>query len=163
MLKRGLAAVAALALAASLSISFVLIAMRTKSPSMLGAVRRFNRRVTNKVQLRSAGTPGAYASVVRHRGRRTGRQYETPVVPFPVDDDAVLVSLPYGPATDWVQNVLASGSAELVHAGTTYIVDQPEVLTTESMKQLFPAGEQRTHRLFRVEHCLRLRRAPSPT
>jgi deazaflavin-dependent oxidoreductase (nitroreductase family) len=163
MLKRLLAGIAALALVATLAIGFVMVAMRTKSPSMLGAVRRFNRGVTNKVQLRSAGTPGAYASVVRHRGRRSQRRYETPVVPFPIGDEGFLVSLPYGPSTDWVQNVLAAGSAEIVHAGTTYTVDQPEVLTTTSMKHLFPPGEQRTHRMFGVEHCLRLRRTPIPT
>jgi hypothetical protein len=73
--------------------AFVVVAMRTKSPRLLGAVRRFNREFTNKLQRRSAGAPEAYASLIRHRGRRSGRVYETPIVPF-VRDDEFLVPLP---------------------------------------------------------------------
>jgi deazaflavin-dependent oxidoreductase (nitroreductase family) len=135
--------------------AFVLVAMRTKSPAMLTVVRRFNRGVTNKLQVRVAGRQGAYASVIRHEGRRSGRTYQTPIVPFPTDG-GFLVSLPYGPSTDWVQNVLAAGSAVLVHDGTTVRVDEPEVVPTSLVADRFPTSEQRTHRLFRVEHCLRL-------
>jgi deazaflavin-dependent oxidoreductase (nitroreductase family) len=134
-----------------------MVAMRTKSPSMLRVVRRFNRASLNKVQLRSAGMPGAYASVIRHRGRNSRKEYSTPVVPFAVDDDFLIV-LPYGPATDWVRNVLAAGSAELVTGGATFAVDRPELVTVDSVEHVFPPGEQRTHRMFGVEHCLRLRR-----
>ncbi len=162
MLRRVLAALFALALAAAGWMVFVMVAMRSKSPKMLGAVRRFNRGFTNKVQMRNAGTPGAYASIVRHRGRRSQREYETPVVPFPVDDGFVIV-LPYGPSADWVQNVLAAGSAELVYAGETYTVDRPELITTESVKRVFPPREQRTHRIFGVEHSLRVRSSPPPS
>jgi deazaflavin-dependent oxidoreductase (nitroreductase family) len=160
MVRRITAALVVLTLAASAWMMFVVVAMRTKSPAMLTAVRRFNRGFTNKLQLRSAGAPGAYASVIRHRGRRSQRDYETPVVPFAVDG-AFLVVLPYGPSADWVQNVLAAGSAEIVMAGTTYAVDRPELITTESVRHLFPRGEQRTHRLFGVEHCLRLHGDPT--
>jgi hypothetical protein len=34
--------------------------------------------------------------------------------------------------TDWLQNVLASGSATLVHESHTYRVDHPEVLPIEA-------------------------------
>jgi hypothetical protein len=134
----------------------IVVAIRTKSPPLLSAVRRFNRAFPNKLQRRSAGQPGAYASVIRHRGRRSGRPYETPIVPF-VTDDGFVVSLPYGPTADWVENVLALGSAELVHEGRTVPVDRPEVVPVALVEDLFPPSEQRTHRLFRVEHCLRLR------
>ena len=160
MLRRVISAVAGLALAASAWMIFVVVAMRTKSPPMLRAVRRFNRGFTNRLQMRSAGTPGAYASIIRHRGRRSQREYETPVVPF-ATDDAFFIVLPYGPSADWVQNVLAAGAAEIVYAGETFSVDRPELVTTESVKRVFPPREQRTHRIFRVEHCLRLRRLPT--
>lgn len=140
--------------------AFVVVAMRTKSPRLLGAVRRFNRSFTNRLQRPFAGKPGAYASVIRHQGRSSGRSYETPIVPFAIDD-AYLVSLPYGPDADWVKNVLARGSAVLVHDGRTYTVDRPEIVATELVKELFPPSEQRTHRLFRVEQCLRVRRVDS--
>jgi hypothetical protein len=139
-----------------LFLAFLVVAMRTKSPQMLGAIRRLNRSVTNRLQ-RSAGKPGASASLIRHRGRVSGRSYETPIVPF-ATDNGFLVSLPYGPGTDWVRNLLAHGSAVLVTEGTTYTVDRPEVVATALVEELFPPSEQRTHRLFRVDHCLQVRR-----
>jgi hypothetical protein len=139
-------------------VAVLVVAMRTKSPVLLGAMRRFNRRVTNRLQ-RSAGEAGASASLIRHRGRSSGRAYETPIVPFATDDRGFLVSLPYGSGTDWVRNVLAHGSAVLVTDGHTYPVDRPEVVATDLVGDLFPPSERRTHRLFGVDQCLRLRRA----
>jgi hypothetical protein len=135
----------------------VFVAIRTKSPQLLDAVRWFNRTFTNRLQRPFAGKPGAYAAVIRHQGRRSGRSYETPIVPFATDDGFV-VSLPYGPTADWVENVLALGSAVLIHEGRTLTVDRPEVVPVAQVEDLFPVSEQRTHRLFRIEHCLRLRR-----
>jgi hypothetical protein len=83
--------------------------------------------------------------------------YSTPVVPFAVDDDFLIV-LPYGASADWVRNVLAAGSAELVTGGATFAVDRPELITIDSVEHVFPPGEQRTHRMFHVEQCLRLHR-----
>lgn len=138
-------------------VALVVVAMRTRSPQLLDAVRWVNRVFTNRLQRPFAGKPGAYASVIRHQGRRSGRSYETPIVPFATADGFV-VSLPYGTTADWVQNVLASGSAVLVHEGRTLTVARPEVVAVAQVKELFPPGEQRTHRMFRVEQCLRLRR-----
>jgi hypothetical protein len=134
----------------------IFVAIRTKSPQLLDAVRWFNRTFTNRLQRPFAGKPGAYASVIRHQGRRSGRAYETPIVPFATDDGFV-VSLPYGPTADWVKNVLALGSTVLIHEGRTLTLDRPEVVPVAQVEDLFPASEQRTHRLFRIEHCLRLR------
>ena len=156
-MRRIFAVLGLVALAAASGFLFILVAMRSKSPRMLRTVRRFNREVTNKVQMKNAGAPGAYASVIRHRGRKTGKQYETPVVPFPTDD-AFLISLPYGPDADWCKNILAAGTATLVTEGETYAIAAPEIVATADVGHLFPAGEQRNHRVFNVEHCLRVQR-----
>jgi hypothetical protein len=134
----------------------VVVAIRTKSPQLLDTVRWFNRTFTNRLQRRFAGKPGAYASLIRHQGRRSGRLYDTPIVPFATDDGFV-VSLPYGATADWVENVLAKGSAVLVHEGRTLTLDRPEVVPVDLVGDLFPASERRTHRLFGIEQCLRLR------
>jgi deazaflavin-dependent oxidoreductase (nitroreductase family) len=134
------------------------IGMRTKSPLVLDNVRRVNRAFTNPRVLRSAGTPGAPASVIRHVGRTSGRHYETPVGPI-ATADGFLVALPYGRRSDWLKNVLAAGNATLVHEGSTYTVDQPTIVPTTSVVDELPAGERRTLRLFRVGECLRLRQA----
>jgi deazaflavin-dependent oxidoreductase (nitroreductase family) len=157
MLRRLFIFVGALALGSAAWLLFVVVAMRTKSASSLSVVRRFNRAFTNKLQRRSAGTPGAYASRIQHRGRRSGRAYETPVVPFATDDEFLIV-LPYGADTDWVKNVLAAGSAVLVTDGRTHNVDQPEIVPLVTVSASFPPREQRTHRWFGVEECLRVRR-----
>ena len=91
------------------------VGMRSKSPVVLNAVRRTGRKMKPLV-LKTAGTPGASASVVRHVGRTSGNAYETPVVAVATDGGFV-IALPYGPNTDWLKNVLASGSATIVHEG----------------------------------------------
>ena len=136
-----------------------LIGMRTKARPVLSAVRRMNRRFTNPRQMRSAGTPGAYAAVIRHTGRKSGRAYETPVGAEPTEDGFVIV-LPYGVHTDWVANVMAAGSATIVHEGETYVVDHPRVAPLDAAAEaLFPAKERRAQRLFGVHDCLRVTRA----
>lgn len=131
---------------------------RTKNRVVQGAIRRMNRGFTNPRQLRTAGTPGAYASVVHHVGRRSGTAYRTPVVVQPAGDD-LLVALPYGPAADWVQNVLAAGSATIEHEGTTIRATDPELVPLDVANPHFPAKEQRMHRVYGVHDFLRLERA----
>jgi deazaflavin-dependent oxidoreductase (nitroreductase family) len=134
-----------------------LVGMRTKSPAVLRAVRRFNRAFTNPHAMKKAGTPGVRASIVRHVGRTSGRPYETPVEVF-ATDGGFLVALPYGPDTDWLKNVLASGTATIVDDGNTYRVDQPQLVPTAVAAPHLPANEQRTLRLFAVDQCLRVRK-----
>ena len=133
-----------------------MVGMRTKSPVVQHAVRRFNRAFTNPRAMKKAGTPGAYASIVRHVGRTSGRRYETPVETFATDDGFV-VALPYGPDTDWLENVIASGSATIVDDGNNYRVGQPQLVPTAVAAPHLPAREQRTLRLFAVDQCLRVR------
>jgi hypothetical protein len=134
------------------------VGMRGKSPTVRRAVRRFNRAVVNPRVLATAGTPGAYASVIRHVGRTTGRRYQTPVVAEPTDDGFV-IALPYGTTSNWVKNVLASGSAILVDEGTAYRVDRPELVPIALTADHFPVKDRRNLARFRVDQCLRLRRA----
>lgn len=70
-------------------------------------------------------------------------------------DDSLLVALPYGEGTDWLKNVLASGSAA---DARTYGVDQPEVIPIAEGTAFFRPREQGMHRRFRVDSALRLRR-----
>ena len=130
--------------------------MRTKSPRVLDAVRKTGRAM-KPLALKSAGTPGAYASVIRHVGRTTGRAYETPVGAVATDDGFV-IALPYGLNTDWLKNVLASGSATIVDEGNTYEVDQPRVVPIAAAEAYFSPQDQRAHRMFAVDRCLRVRR-----
>jgi deazaflavin-dependent oxidoreductase (nitroreductase family) len=136
-----------------------MVGMRRKSPLVLNAVRRTSR-ATKPLVLKSSGTPGGIASIVRHVGRTTGRPYETPVDAVPTEDGFV-IALPYGPNTDWLKNVLTSRSATIVHEGRTYRVGRPEVVSTSVAEPLFSPKDQRTHRRFRVDQYLLLRTGDS--
>ena len=148
-------AVPVLAISA-MAIVYVL-GIRSESPTVRNAARGFHHTVGNRVQMRSAGTPGTFASVIRHQGRRTGNTYETPVWAVPTEDGFV-IAIVYGSRSDWLKNVMASRTAAIVHKGQTYPVNQPEVIPMETARAYLPATLQRTHRLIRVDRCLRVRR-----
>ena len=137
-----------------LAVAFV-IGWRAKSGLVLGPIVWMSKKAMNPMQMRSAGTPGAYASIVRHRGRKSGVEYETPIGVV-ADGDGFLVALPYGSQTQWLRNVLAAGSATLVHEGTTYQVDRPVLIPLATVADRFSASDQRLFHLLRVEGCLRL-------
>jgi deazaflavin-dependent oxidoreductase (nitroreductase family) len=93
------------------------------------AVARFNRRVTNRITRRIAPwAPGL--GVVVHRGRRSGRAYETPVNVFRTAD-GYAIALTYGRG-DWVRNVLHGGTAELVTRRRRHVLTNPRVVHDES-------------------------------
>jgi deazaflavin-dependent oxidoreductase (nitroreductase family) len=133
------------------------LGIRSKSATVRNAARRFHHTVGNPLQMRSAGTPGTFASVIRHQGRRTGRTYQTPVWAVPTEDGFV-IAIVYGSGTDWLKNVLASGAAAIVHEGEACPVDRPEIVPMERARAYFPATLQRIHRRIRVDRCLRVRR-----
>ena len=133
------------------------VAMRTKFPPVQDAIRRMNRAVVNPRAMETAGQPGAYASVIRQLGRTTGTRYETPVQALATDDGFV-IPLPYGEGADWLQNVLAEGSAVLVNEGNTYRVDDPEIVPDAVAEPYVPLKDRRSHRLYGVDQFLRVRR-----
>lgn len=130
--------------------------MRAKWPPVTSAVRRLNKRFMNPRQMRTAGQPGAYAGIVRHVGRTSGTAYETPVG-IEETPDGFVIALPYGTSPDWLKNVLAAGSAELVREGSTYPVVEPRVVGPNEALEFFPEGDRRTFRTMHVEEFLVLR------
>ena len=89
---------------------------------------RWNRAVTNKaVRLWAGWVPGM--GVLTHVGRKSGKKYRTPLNIFPTDD-GYAVLLPYGPTTtEWLKNLRAAGSADLVHYGRHIRVTNPRITT----------------------------------
>ncbi|MFE3194081.1 nitroreductase family deazaflavin-dependent oxidoreductase [Nocardia sp. NPDC059240] len=64
--------------------------------------------------------------LVVHRGRKSGRTFTTPLWVFRRGDDFV-IALTYGSKSDWVRNVEAAGSFELVHLGRRHELTNPRV------------------------------------
>ena len=121
-----------------------------------GAYAEYAPAAEDRLAPKPAGTPGANVSVIRHRGRTSGRAYETPVGVV-ATDDGFLIAMPYGLQANWLRNLLASGSAAIVHEGLTHAVDQPEIVPMREVATRFPASDQLGFRVLRVDQCLRVR------
>lgn len=101
------------------------------------ALARFNRVVTNRVARQGAGRLPGFG-IVRHRGRRSGREYRTPVNAFRTDDGYVF-ALTYGPDADWVRNVVADKGCVLETRGDTVTLTDPRIVHDES-RSAMPAA-----------------------
>ncbi|MBO2452438.1 nitroreductase family deazaflavin-dependent oxidoreductase [Actinomadura barringtoniae] len=99
-------------------------------PGRMRSIARFNRRVTNPIQRLWAPYLPYYA-VIEHTGRKSGKQYQTPVMAF-VERGKLAVMLNYGAESDWVRNIKAAGSAGVVHRGNRYRLSDPQVVPTDS-------------------------------
>lgn len=85
--------------------------------------------------------------LVVHRGRTSGRRYQTPVMVFRRGDQ-FLIALTYGgERTDWVKNVVAAGGCELRTGGRVYATGAPRVYRDESRAGIRPL-ERRVLRLI---------------
>jgi deazaflavin-dependent oxidoreductase (nitroreductase family) len=152
---------ALLALAGTLALLVALcglvfvVGMRRRWPVVHRPIFWISRRWLNPLQMRSAGRPGAYAGVIHSVGRRSGRRYETPVGIVAVDAGYV-ITLPYGRRPDWLRNVLAAGTATLVHEGATVQVVRPEIIQSAVFEGHFSASDRRLMRLLKTDECLRL-------
>jgi deazaflavin-dependent oxidoreductase (nitroreductase family) len=153
-----LAAVAAVIVVIAALAALFVAGWRVKSGLVLRPIIAFSKRYMNPRQMQTAGAPGAYASIIRHRGRTTGNAYETPVGVV-ADGDAYLIALPYGTRAQWLRNVLAAGSAELVHEGATVRVAHPELIPMETVAEHFSPSDQGMFKALRVDQCLRLQGA----
>ena len=91
-------------------------------------VARFNRLINNPIQ-------GVYSwllppwIVILHRGRRSGRQYRTPVLAFKVDR-ALVIALLYGDESQWLRNLKAAAGGYVIRGGRTFAVSEPRVIDT---------------------------------
>jgi deazaflavin-dependent oxidoreductase (nitroreductase family) len=63
-------------------------------------------------------------AVLRHRGRRSGREYETPVAVIPTHSTFV-IALPWGRGTDWVRNTRAAGGCTVRWKGRDWVCTDP--------------------------------------
>jgi len=116
---------------------------------------QFNRLAFNRVVRTFAGRRGSPVAVVEHRGRRSGRQYRTPVLAFRVDG-GYLVALFYGDDRDWVRNVLAAGACTLERGGRRVELTAPRLLDAGDGMTLVPLPMRPALRLLRVRRVLRL-------
>jgi len=121
-------------------------------------VGQWNKSGLNKVARRIAPWMPGFGVVV-HRGRRSGRVYQTPVNVF-ATDDGYLLALTYGPDTDWVKNILAAGGCELRTRGRVVQMTAPRLYHDETRRGIRPV-ERQALRAIRVADFLSLKTVPT--
>jgi deazaflavin-dependent oxidoreductase (nitroreductase family) len=126
------------------------------SPRLGQRMARFNGRVTNRITRPFARRLIGFGVVV-HRGRRSNREYETPVNVFR-QRDGYVIALTYGTDSEWVKNVRAAGWCELVTRGQRRRLASPELRHDESLS-LVPAVVRPALRILRVTDFMYLRDA----
>jgi deazaflavin-dependent oxidoreductase (nitroreductase family) len=97
-------------------------------------------------------------AVLHHRGRRTGRSYETPVEACHTPDGWV-VGLAYDRNAPFALNLLAAGGGEMTRAGRRYRITQPRRVGREA-RQLLPAWASLQMRLVGIDDFLQFDATP---
>jgi deazaflavin-dependent oxidoreductase (nitroreductase family) len=96
--------------------------------------------------------------VLTHRGRKTGRIYQTPINVFR-RGDAYFFFLTYGSDAQWVKNVLAAGSCSLETRGRVVELVEPELITDPELRPAPPVVRFVEARIAGVTQYLRMRAA----
>lgn len=91
-----------------------------------------NKRVFNPLMMRRGVQP-----VLIHVGRASGKTYQTPLDAHRLADGYVFIPM-YGPRTDWLKNVLASGEARLKVGGEELELISPRLVHKRDVWALLP-------------------------
>ncbi len=126
---------------------------------LLNGIRASNRHLLNPLMARLAGRKHSYAAAIRHTGRRSGKQYSTPVVAERFANGFV-IPLPYGTEVDWLRNVLAAGQAAVSFQGKSYEVVHPEIIDGAAAMPLLTSWRQRTFQRFGIDRYLKVQDQP---
>src|SRR5216683_1063558 len=69
--------------------------------------------------------------LLRHRGRRSGRAYATPVVGMRVPG-GFAIPMAFGESADWYRNIVAAGGATIRKHGTDHHLGDPAAIDPDS-------------------------------
>jgi deazaflavin-dependent oxidoreductase (nitroreductase family) len=124
-------AVLSIGLALSGALTMIL---RRRPPRAIAATRALFGRVLNPVLLTVSEWLGVDQSVVYHIGRRSGREYATPLCVVETSE-GFIVPAAFGPDVDWLKNLRVTSRARLVHYGVEHEVEA-EVIEREEAYRL---------------------------
>src|SRR5215475_10873631 len=119
-------------------------------------VARLNRAGLNRLTRRAAPHVPGFGLVI-HRGRRSGRVYETPVNVF-ATESGVRIALTYGADSDWVKNVIAGNGCRLRTRGHEFTLTDPRLVHDPPRRGIRPF-ERRVLSVLRVSDFLDLTRS----
>lgn len=124
--------------------------------TLISRIRPFTTRFVNPITRRFVAWLPWFA-IVSYRGRRSGKQYRTPMNAFRHGSEWFF-ALTYGSDVQWVRNVLAAGEADLEQRGRTIHLVDP-VLFTDRRRRFMPWPIRLFLRLIRVTEFLRMHQA----
>jgi hypothetical protein len=123
--------------------------------------RSKNKRA-NAIFLKIAGGRLRAYSLLKHVGRKSGREYRIPISAFPYGDGFVLALL-YGDAAevDWCLNVIAAGFCILKTRGQEYRLERPEIIPASQALDAYPPLFKFYYRTARIKQFLWAHSTPS--
>lgn len=98
-------------------------------------------------------------ALVQHRGRKSGKPYQTPIAIIGSTSKTVYVGLPWGRRTDWIRN-LEAGGGTLVWKGQTFAVAEPAFVTKHEVLAEASGLRRRVARRWAMDDYLRLTLQP---
>jgi deazaflavin-dependent oxidoreductase (nitroreductase family) len=126
-------------------------------PAFVDRIVRPLTRVLNPLIMRFAG--GWWFpmfSVLRHRGRRSGQMYSTPISAMP-RGQFFWLGLTFGEDAAWARNILAAGECDLRYRGTDYHLVEPAVLDSSAVRSQLPQVMALGLAMLGVPKVLRMR------
>ena len=99
-------------------------------------------------------------AVVEHKGRRSGRDYETPVAARRVSNGFV-ISLAFGAQVDWYRNLIAAGGGKIRWRGREYPVSAPQAIDASTARTAFHPIQRALLGVARVDGFIFVADAPS--
>jgi pimeloyl-ACP methyl ester carboxylesterase len=136
-------------------VMFYLVVFRLQVRRLNDAVCFLNKRVLNPVMM-LLDRRHWYAAVLRHKGRRSGNEYATPLAAEPTEDGYV-IPLTYGEDVDWLKNIGVAGRCTIEARDGTYTVGEPEVIDrAEALRAVSPRARL-MFRVFGINRFLKVR------
>ena len=109
-----------------------------------------NKRLFNPREVKKGARP-----VLIHVGRSSNKVYETPLDAHAVEGGYIFI-LVYGSRSDWVQNILAAGSARLRIDGDEVHLASPRVVTKDVAWRQMPAQTTKPPGILRITEFLQM-------
>lgn len=122
-------------------------------------VRTFNKHYLNRLTGKLARAGLSPFGMVYHVGRRSAKQYETPIWVFP-SEGGFIIALTYGTHVDWYRNVLSAGQCRILYHHQEYAIKSIEPLERAAALPLFPRFVGTVLRLIGMQDFVRMAYQP---
>ena len=127
-----------------------------REPRFGGILWRLSRRTGGWFSPLAGRRWNPIFALVLHRGRRSGRAYETPVAARRVPD-GFIISLAFGAQVDWHRNLEAARGGAIRWRGRDYEITGPETIDADEALPAFDPIQRLFMRLAGIDGYIRVR------